>query len=196
MHAKSIGAGRATSVEVPAIDADRPKRIDLVVTDTAFAGERAGQRGADGLQQEFRCTIPIAVLDGSITGDALREAARFCRPWTDDPISEREFLRLIEQLFDSLRQPGDRAFADPLMQADPADEGRIARLTPRELEVLEHVVAGEPNKRTAAALNISRRTVEHHRAVIMQKTRTKSVPDLVRLAMRTGLFSSRHAIRD
>ncbi len=74
-----------------------------------------------------------------------------------------------------------------------ADHARVERLTPRERQVLSHVVAGDPNKRTAAALNISRRTVEHHRAAIMQKTRTKSVSGLVRLALRTGLYAAENS---
>ena len=197
MHGKSFTPSRVTAIERPVAQRQRPKRIDLVVTDYEISGELAGLRGADGLQSEFRCTIPLAILDGSITSEALREVARFCRPSTGDPINEHDFLRLIEQLFGSLNGQANGVPADePLPQTDPADEMRIARLTPRELQVLEHVVAGDPNKRTAAALNISRRTVEHHRAVIMQKTRTKSVPDLVRLTLRTGLFSSGAFCRD
>jgi len=193
MHAKALADGRGSPVSAPSY---RHKRIDLVVTDYEFAGELAGLRGTDGLQPEFRCTIPLALLDGNITGDALREAARFCRPWADEPISADDLLRLIERLLTSLNRPADRIFAEAPAQSDPGDEMRIARLTPRELQVLAHVVAGDPNKRTAAALNISRRTVEHHRAVIMQKTRTKSVPDLVRLALRTGLLPNGHLLHD
>lgn len=193
MQVKALTDGLGTSVSSPS---HRHKRIDLVVTDYEFADELAGRRGTDGLQPEFRCTIPVALLDGDITGEVLREAARFCRPWAGDPISAKDLLRLIQRLLTSLNRPADRMFREPIAQADPADEMRISRLTPRELQVLEHVVSGDPNKRTAAALNISRRTVEHHRAVIMQKTRTKSVPDLVRLALRTGLFQSGHTAHD
>lgn len=193
MRGKSSVASRITSIEVPAAQTHRPKRIDLVVTDYEFTGELAGLCGTDGLQPEFRYTIPVAVLDGNISSEALREVARFCRPGTDDPIGEHDLLRLIEGIFGALKRSD--ATTDPAPQADLADELRIARLTPRELQVLEHVVAGDPNKRTAAALSISRRTVEHHRAVIMQKTRTKSVPDLVRLVMRTDIFSDGLAVR-
>jgi len=193
MHAKAFAASRGSPVSAPAY---RHKRVDLVVTDYEIADDLAGLRGADGLQPEFRCTIPVAVLDGNISGDVLREAARFCRPWADDPISADDLLLLIKQLLTSLNRPADGMFIQGPAPADPGDEMRIARLTPRELQVLEHVVSGDPNKRTAAALNISRRTVEHHRAVIMQKTRTKSVPDLVRLALRTGLFPNGHFNHD
>ncbi|MCW5773860.1 MAG: response regulator transcription factor [Rhodospirillaceae bacterium] len=60
---------------------------------------------------------------------------------------------------------------------------RVAGLTPREREVMELVVAGQPNKVIAHRLAISLRTVEIHRARVMDKTGVKSLADLVRLAV-------------
>ncbi|TPQ37304.1 DNA-binding response regulator [Bradyrhizobium guangdongense] len=57
----------------------------------------------------------------------------------------------------------------------------LQKLTSREIEVFEGLVAGKSNKEIAAALGISPRTVEFHRAHIMDKTGTKGLPDLVRL---------------
>ena len=59
---------------------------------------------------------------------------------------------------------------------------KIAGLTPRERQIMELVLAGHPSKNIAADLCISRRTVENHRASIMKKTGTKSLPGLARLA--------------
>jgi DNA-binding CsgD family transcriptional regulator len=59
---------------------------------------------------------------------------------------------------------------------------KIAGLTPRERQVMELVLAGHPSKNIAADLSISQRTVENHRASIMKKTGTKSLPGLARLA--------------
>ena len=186
MHSKALTHNPFAAL---ASTAQRPKRIDLVVTDCDFAADMAGRNDTGGMQQEFRCTIPLAILRGDITGDVLRAVAHFCRQWMDSPISAEDLLRLVERLCGSLKETADSEPAAGHSRTDPDDEMRIARLTPRELEVLEHVVAGNPNKCTAAALNISRRTVEHHRAVIMHKTRTKSVPELVRLTLRTHLFA-------
>jgi two-component system CheB/CheR fusion protein len=61
--------------------------------------------------------------------------------------------------------------------------GRLARLTPRERQIMELVLAGHPNKNIAADLGVSQRTVESHRAAIMKKCGTKSLPALVRLAL-------------
>lgn len=59
---------------------------------------------------------------------------------------------------------------------------RVARLTTRQREIMNLVLAGHPNKNIAADLGISQRTVENHRAAIMQKTGSKSLPALARLA--------------
>ena len=56
-------------------------------------------------------------------------------------------------------------------------------LTPRQREVMKLVVAGHPSKIIAADLKISRRTVENHRASIMRKTGSTSIPALVRYAL-------------
>jgi DNA-binding CsgD family transcriptional regulator len=59
----------------------------------------------------------------------------------------------------------------------------VAGLTPRERHVMERILAGHPNKNIAADLGISQRTVESHRASIMRKTGSKSLPALARLAL-------------
>jgi two-component system CheB/CheR fusion protein len=56
-------------------------------------------------------------------------------------------------------------------------------LTPRQLEIMDLVLAGQPSKNIAADLGVSQRTVENHRAAIMKKTGAKSLPALARLAV-------------
>ena len=60
---------------------------------------------------------------------------------------------------------------------------RIARLTPREREVFLLVAAGKLNKVIAGDLNLSSRTVEIHRARVMEKTQARSLSELVRIAV-------------
>ena len=60
---------------------------------------------------------------------------------------------------------------------------RLATLTPRQRQIMELVLAGHPSKNIAADLGISQRTVENHRASIMTKTGSKSLPALARLAL-------------
>ena len=59
----------------------------------------------------------------------------------------------------------------------------LSGLTPRQRDVMERVLAGQPSKNIAADLNISQRTVENHRAAIMKRTGSKSLPALARLAL-------------
>jgi FixJ family two-component response regulator len=63
---------------------------------------------------------------------------------------------------------------------------RVARLTPREREVMALVVEGMLNKQIAASLNISMKTVENHRAHVMEKLGANSLADLVRMAVSLG----------
>jgi two-component system, LuxR family, response regulator FixJ len=67
---------------------------------------------------------------------------------------------------------------------------RLELLSDREREVLAGVVAGLPNKTIAYDLNISPRTVEVHRANVMQKMQAKSLPELVRQCIAAGSMSS------
>ncbi|MGO4741461.1 response regulator transcription factor [Bosea sp. 2KB_26] len=66
-------------------------------------------------------------------------------------------------------------------------EGRIATLTPREREVLTHVVAGRLNKQIAYDLGTVEKTIKFHRGSIMKKLGVRMVADLVRLAEKAGL---------
>jgi two-component system response regulator FixJ len=68
-------------------------------------------------------------------------------------------------------------------QADDAEDARrkLDTLTTRERQVMEQLVAGCANKEIAANLGISPRTVEFHRAHLMEKTQAGGLPDLVRL---------------
>jgi two-component system response regulator FixJ len=72
--------------------------------------------------------------------------------------------------------------------ADTAEiDRRIATLTPREREVFEQLVAGNQNKMIAYNLGMSPRTVEVHRARVMDKMQARSLPALVRMAVTAGV---------
>jgi RNA polymerase sigma factor (sigma-70 family) len=113
----------------------------------------------------------------------------------DVPAARAAFLQqavdFIEKPFDDaqLRAAIDTAFAlesERLGSAElrQADADKLARLTPREREVMEHAVAGKHAKEIAAALGISPRTVEVHKMRIMEKLGVRNVAELVRLRFR------------
>jgi FixJ family two-component response regulator len=87
---------------------------------------------------------------------------------------------LIERTHEALRHCAQRTTA-----AGAGAGAWLAGLTPREREVLDSIVAGRRNKAIATDLGISERTVETHRANIMQKSGTRSVAELVALALAT-----------
>ena len=60
---------------------------------------------------------------------------------------------------------------------------RVGKLTPRQRQIMDMVLAGHPSKNIAADLSLSQRTVESHRAPIMKKMGAKSLPALARLAL-------------
>jgi FixJ family two-component response regulator len=68
-----------------------------------------------------------------------------------------------------------------------AIQARIARLTPREREVLTHVVAGRLNKQIAYDLGTVEKTIKFHRSAAMKKLEVRSVADLVRLIEKAGM---------
>ncbi len=89
------------------------------------------------------------------------------------------------------RRQSDRARGAPGMA--PGDDaagaeldGLLGRLTPRQRQVLDLIVAGHPNKRVAHRLGISEKTVEAHRAQVMEKMEAKSFADLVQKVVMTG----------
>ena len=61
---------------------------------------------------------------------------------------------------------------------------RLAKLTPREFEVMEHVVSGELNKQIAAELGLVEKTIKVHRAHVMEKMEVQSLAELARIAER------------
>ena len=63
-------------------------------------------------------------------------------------------------------------------------------MTPREREVFELVIRGDPNKQIARALGCTARTVKAHRHRVMEKMQVRSLPELVSLAERIGVASS------
>lgn len=66
-------------------------------------------------------------------------------------------------------------------------EAKIATLTPRELEVLKHIVAGQLNKQIAYDLGTAERTIKFHRSALMKKLGIRAVADLVRMAEKAGV---------
>jgi two-component system response regulator FixJ len=105
-------------------------------------------------------------------------------------LGARDFLEKpfdTADLVTSVRDALTRAETAGAVVADREIGPRLAELTPREREVLEQLVIGRSNKGIARELMISPRTVEIHRARVMEKMRADSLSQLVRMALAAGI---------
>jgi two-component system response regulator FixJ len=133
------------------------------------------------LQQQLNVRgwrIPVIFITGHGTimlAIAAMKAGAF--DFIEKPLREDALLECIER---SLHW-NDMAHDERLQRA--ALEVRAAMLTTREREVLELVAAGEPNKIIARQLGISFRTIELHRAHIIEKLQARGLSDLIRMAI-------------
>jgi two-component system response regulator FixJ len=141
----------------------------------------------DGMEVQERLhlrrpDLPIIMITGH--GDvsmAVRAMKAGAVDFVEKPLREEALLRSIETALQVSRK------SQRQKSLGAAALGNIERLTPREREVLELLVAGRPNKAIAQALDCSPRTVEIHRARIMEKMKAHSLPHLVRLALAAGI---------
>jgi len=126
--------------------------------------------------REQRCQMPI-VLVTSRANVALAVAAM--KAGASDFLEDLSEVTAVLESFRATAFPrfGRRASDRWAEEA----QRRLRILTEREQEVLAYLVAGESNKSAAAKLGVSPRTVEFHRAHILDKTGSRGMPDLVRL---------------
>ena len=138
-------------------------------------------RGMDGLTlqkhlNQLGSDLPVIVMTGHGDVASAREAFRaLAVDFLEKPLDHRKLLAAIADAF--ARQQSQLA-ADLNRSAV---ERLLAGLTPREREVMARVVAGQHNRDIAAELGISPRTVEVHKARMMDKLGVGNVADLVRL---------------
>lgn len=82
--------------------------------------------------------------------------------------------------------------ADLVGERSGTDRGPLGRLTPRQIEILRLIAEGRTNHEIAHVLGIGVKTVETHRAALMERLDIHDVPGLVRFAVRVGLVSLEH----
>jgi len=133
------------------------------------------------LQEELRARqvqMPVIVLTGHAdVPTAVRAMKGGACDFVEKPFDTNELLRRIHECLSSEKKQRYKVDMQKLAME------RVERLTPREREVMEGLVAGKRNKRIAEELFISFRTVELHRASIMEKLEANSLSDIVRTAL-------------
>lgn len=143
--------------------------------------------GLDGFEvlaqlEPRRAELPVIMMTGH--GDivtAVRAMKLGARDFLEKPFEEDVLLEILERTFDflegSVREAG--------MKRDAC--GKLSHLTEREREVLHGLLAGQPNKVLAYELGISIRTVEMHRAAMMDRLGVRTLAEAMRLAFDGGL---------
>lgn len=143
--------------------------------------------GMDGLElqrhlNEHALEFPMIVITGH--GDvplAVRAMKAGALDFIEKPFATQVILNSVEAGLSRLSADDER---DP---AGLAAAAKLELLSPREREVLEGLLGGLPNKSIAYDLAISPRTVEIHRARVMDKMGARSLSELIRLALAAGM---------
>ena len=199
---------------VPVVDDDAAVRDSLSLLLQAAGYVSVGFASAEallaGLPAEARCLIADVRMPGGMDGVCLVETLRrrgiplpviLVSGHGDIPLAVRAIKAgaadFIEKPYQATTILGTvaAALASRPAGALPADlpdveaERQIAALSPREREVLVGLVAGKLNKTIAHDLGISPRTVEVHRAHLMEKLGVRGLSAAVRLALSAGLGS-------
>jgi FixJ family two-component response regulator len=174
---KSVGlATRALSSASEFLESYKPSQPGCLVLDVRMPG-----MSGLGLQQQLNlrgATIPVIFITGH--GDvpmAVEAMQHGAFDFLQKPFRDQDLIDRIQRALER-----DARSRTALAQHAKIRE-RIASLTPREREVLTLMTQGKPNKVMAAELGVSQRTVEIHRARVMEKSGASSLAQLVRMVM-------------
>ena len=153
-----------------------PREVACLIADIRMDG-MSGMELQDRLIERLS-PLPIVFITGH--GDvpmAVETMKKGALDFIQKPFNEEHLLPLVERMLERARE----SFAAQQVVANR--EALISKLTSREAQVLERIVAGRLNKQIADDLGISIKTVEAHRANIMEKLNANTVADLLKIAL-------------
>ena len=153
-----------------------PREVACLIVDIRMGG-MTGLELQDRLV-ERKSPLPIVFITGH--GDvpmAVTTMKKGAMDFIQKPFQEDALVSLVERMLDQAKE----AFSEH--QNSASRDALLAKLTSREAQVLERIVAGRLNKQIADDLGISIKTVEAHRANIMEKLNANTVADLLKTAL-------------
>lgn len=154
------------------IETYQPQWAGCVLTDLRMPGMSGLELQAALRARDIEVPVVVLTAHGDVaTARAALKNGAF--DFLEKPIDDG---MLLEVLRNALRV--DRERREALASRSRAD-ARLERLTPREREILQLIVAGYPNREIGAQLGISPRTVEVHKARVMEKLDCKSLAELL-----------------
>ncbi|WP_295403218.1 response regulator transcription factor [uncultured Thiocystis sp.] len=153
-----------------------PGRAGCLLLDVRMPGMSGLELQGYLARQGYR--LPVILITGH--GDvamAVKAMKAGAVDFIEKPFHDEDLLRSIRNAleFDRKHRANRSAKADIAI--------RLAELTPREHEVMAMVTEGKSNREIATALGVSAKTVEAHRARVMEKMRADSLAELVRMAL-------------
>jgi two-component system, chemotaxis family, CheB/CheR fusion protein len=170
-YAVEIFADGATFFE-----AYRPGRKGCILVD-ALMPAMSGIQVIGRLKQEGQDLPAIVITGNGAVPMAVQAMKAGAVDFIEKPVGHEELLATVKRALDQTRDTG-------YLSACREEAGlRVASLTTRQRQILDLVLGGHPSKNITADLGISQRTVDNHRAAIMKKTGSKSLPALVRTAL-------------
>ena len=153
-----------------------PREVACLIVDIRMDG-MSGLELQDRLI-ERNSPLPIAFITGHgdvpLAVDTMKKGAL---DFIQKPFNEQQLVPLVERMLEQARAN----FAEHQQAA--SRDALLSKLTGREAQVLERIVAGRLNKQIADDLGISIKTVEAHRANIMEKLNANTVTDLLKIAL-------------
>ncbi|HRH18280.1 MAG TPA: response regulator transcription factor [Aquabacterium sp.] len=153
-----------------------PREVACLITDIRMDG-MSGLELQDKLLDR-KSPLPIVFITGH--GDvpmAVNSMKKGAMDFIEKPFKEDALVSLVERMLEEARV----AFSQS--QEAASRDALLSRLTTREAQVLERIVAGRLNKQIADDLGISIKTVEAHRANVMEKLNANTVADLLKIAL-------------
>ncbi|CUA97907.1 response regulator transcription factor [Thiomonas bhubaneswarensis] len=153
-----------------------PREIACLIVDVRMPGMNGLELQDELLRRG--CTMPLVFITGHgdvpMAVDTMKKGAI---DFIEKPFNEVVLRDLVDRMLQKARLTADQ------QQAEASRGALLGRLTARESQVLERIVAGRLNKQIADDLNISIKTVEAHRANIMEKLNVSTVADLLKIAL-------------
>jgi two-component system response regulator FixJ len=156
--------------------------LGCIVTDVSMPG-----RGMELLSEipSRGLALPVVVVTGHADVPlAVRAMKQGAADFLEKPFSAEDLIGAIRRAI-----AHGKAIQSKLATIQEA-QARLATLSVREGEVLDHLIRGQQNKVIAHEMGISERTVEAHRRSIMVKTQARSLPELVLLSVTSIAFES------
>lgn len=162
----------------------RPGQTGCLVTDVRMPGVSGLELQQMMVGRDIRLPVIIMTAHGDVDM-AVRAMKDGAMDFIQKPFNDQVFLDLVQKAVDeSVRTERQRRRQIELRR-------RLDQLTPRERQVLDLIVDGHTNRAIAELLTISDKTVEAHRARVMEKTGAKSLAELMKIVMALDLHQGK-----